>query len=240
MTNEFIQKAEAYLEYGGQPDNPISPTDHDTLGDLLKEAIELLKGVDPERGSVRTTINRKGLTTMTTYKVSFELQTEADPSAILDGAIELARNLGRELDGSANADSVCFTATESDDDLEREAAVSKQITPEFLWSVFVTALEGGIGYWSECLAYKPFVNGDPDHDNFRAVVQEYENGEKHAINADVIRKGIRLLLSGQAKLNGDLLGSLTAGVLKGDSGYVDAEVADCVAQVGLFDTVVYG
>ena len=151
---------------------------------------------------------------MTTYKVTFEVETEDDPSSLHDAVIELSGQLNDLLEyACVDENSVCAALTESDGDLEREAAVGKEITPEFLWSVFVTALEGGIGYWSECLAYKPFLNGDPEHDNFRAVVREYEGGEKHAINADVIRKGIRLLLSGQAKLNGDLLGSLTAGVL---------------------------
>ena len=181
---------------------------------------------------------------LNTYDVTFRVVTDDDPSALLDAVIELSAQLSDLLeDALVDENKVRVALTEGDDDTERKVAIGSTVTPEFLWGVFVTALEGGIGYWSQCLTYKQSLEGggplDADHDGFHAVIRDYE-GEKRTINSDVIHKGIQLLLTGEAKINGDLLGSLVAGVVKNDGGFVDAEVADCVVQAGLFEQIVYG
>lgn len=49
---------------------------------------------------------------------------------------------------------------------------------EFLHSMFTTALEGGIGYWSACRTYHWSLNGDgtnEDLDGFHAVIEPSED-----------------------------------------------------------------
>ena len=56
----------------------------------------------------------------------------------------------------------------------------------------------------------------------------------------MIADGIRKLLNGKAKLNRTTLNELRRAVAENDAGYVDAAVADAVAQVALFNEIVYG
>lgn len=88
-----------------------------------------------------------------------------------------------------------------------------------LWYVFVTALEGGIGYWSECQTYKPWgdkskprvpqiyedPNDDsPPHEGWYAKVLDhvelYEGEGKrnvYRIDAKVIRRGLKRMLDAE-------------------------------------------
>jgi hypothetical protein len=131
---------------------------------------------------------------------------------------------------------------------------TNEVSDDLLWGIFVTALEGGIGYWSVCTEYR---HSDPetrieDHTNFYAVVVDTtehcdgqvvdENGEPTdllRIDRAVILKGLQAIAAREVKLAPRIHADVSA-ALGGDAGALDAEGADCVVQAGLFNDVVYG
>jgi hypothetical protein len=116
----------------------------------------------------------------------------------------------------------------------------KHINNEFLRDVFTCALEGGIGYWSVAHRYM----WEPK--KFIAVITEIEDAygaegtKKFKVNAAVIRKGIELLMAGTVHVNTTIAATLKDAVATGDTCMIDAEVADCIVQAGLFGEIVYG
>lgn len=126
--------------------------------------------------------------------------------------------------------------------------VDLKIDAEFLHDIFTTALEGGIGYWSECSAYH-WSKGGPDHeadlDFFHAIIEETESGEDepptHRIDREVILRGLSRLFTGEYRgLHSSTAGRIMEAAITGNSGRLDASDADCLVQVGLFGEVVYG
>lgn len=120
------------------------------------------------------------------------------------------------------------------------------VRPEALHGLFVTALEGGIGYWSVATRYRwsiPGTDGEDDLDGFHAVIEEVETGEDtppvHRIDAACILRG---LLHFAAPGDGYRhVRQVARALLLGDDEVdYDAEDADCIVQAGLFGEVVYG
>jgi hypothetical protein len=136
-------------------------------------------------------------------------------------------------------------------------------------SIFVTALEGGIGYWSRCSHYhwsKPgtgpesFEGRVDDLDGFYAIVHadcddadctgsgECDEHGKHRIDAEVIDRGINRLANGEATFGGKPINGegrlyTLACALNGpkaDEVDYDASDADNIVQAGLFNDIVYG
>lgn len=121
-----------------------------------------------------------------------------------------------------------------------------------LFNIFVTALEGGIGYWSVATKYKiwqqPVVKGQEveDLDGFFATINDIESGTtpgpEYRIDGAVIALGLERLLAG----------TVTFGTAPWDKGNqvmlwarmkaedYDAGDADNVVQAGLFGDIVYG
>jgi hypothetical protein len=130
-------------------------------------------------------------------------------------------------------------------------------------SIFVTALEGGVGYWSSCSEYHwalKSVDGDltddltDDLDGFYAIIREDENQDedgkvpKHRIDAEVIDRGINRIANGTAtyggkRLTGNSVLYKLACALNGplaEEVDFDADDADNIVQIGLFGDVMYG
>ena len=79
------------------------------------------------------------------------------------------------------------------------------VRPEALHGLFVTALEGGIGYWSVATRYRwsiPGTDGETDFDGFHAVIEETESDEDtppvHRIDAACILRPKRASLFARA------------------------------------------
>jgi len=120
----------------------------------------------------------------------------------------------------------------------------KQITLAEAGDVMTTALEGGIGYWSQadqihreanltCVSYRLHdaadgsLNGDPD---FKPTVVTRQMG-RDAWKA----------VATEAPLRSDLMDQMADNTAEpGDAGGVDADVADCIVQWAPFGKVVYG
>ncbi len=113
---------------------------------------------------------------------------------------------------------------------------------QWLQDVFVTALEGGIGYWSECEEYHWDVDLDDPTDGFFAVVYDIEDeNARYVITEGTIDLGLERLREGKVGLGAYLLGPLmVADLTNGQEGDIDADGADAVVQAGLFGELVYG
>ena len=93
---------------------------------------------------------------------------------------------------------------------------------QFLYDIFVTAIEGGINHWARIEAVHHPTEGEP----FNAAITV--EGEFHTITPDTIAHG--LLLSGRFQRH----------IVLRDSGDIDALDADYIIQHGLFEELVYG
>lgn len=123
---------------------------------------------------------------------------------------------------------------------------------QFLFDVFVTAMEGGCGYWSTREKYHIYVSGTEkeDLDGFNARIRDDEDEDKpsYFIDINLIAKGINRIVNGSATCGGEPLSdgpeSLRSRIKKAsaemEAGDIDASDADCVIQVGLFNDIVYG
>lgn len=109
---------------------------------------------------------------------------------------------------------------------------------EFLRDIFITALEGGIGYWATCEAYQWQVWP------FHAVISADDDGTEHnyVIDPPVIMNGIRRILSGECLewVSSDLRATLLEATITLDAGDIDANDADSIVQAGVFNRIIYG
>ncbi len=117
------------------------------------------------------------------------------------------------------------------------------------FDVFVTALEGGIGYWSECETYHWRGNpeaigmpaGEEDLEGFYAIIRDVEDDDKvWRIDGDTIARGLRLARGEwRDKIHWNCGGPPPV-VVDEDGWDHDAWDADCIVQLGLFREVMYG
>ena len=124
---------------------------------------------------------------------------------------------------------------------------------KFAWYIFVIALEGGIGYWSECTKYHWMKKeGDKNIDDingfFANIIEldedrlaDGEEQNKFKIDYSVIEKGLKAICNGPVKyLSEGIRTSIITAIINDDAGEIDADYADGIVQVGLFNEVVYG
>jgi hypothetical protein len=104
---------------------------------------------------------------------------------------------------------------------------------------FVTAIEGGIGYWSEVIQY------DWDRPDWFAVIEDIE-GDQHRITEDTIRLGFQRLADGPNPRKGEVRSAARSLLYSGGKDteawedIQDADTADMVVQFALFGVLVYG
>ena len=120
-------------------------------------------------------------------------------------------------------------------------ATTKTPREEFLDDVIVTAIEGGIGYWSVCHSYKW-----KDQSEVTAVIQEFDEwknepvGDKIKLDRKMVRRGIREILSGDTNCGDYLIKMVAAANATNDGCDIDADGADAIIQVACFGNLVYG
>lgn len=125
---------------------------------------------------------------------------------------------------------------------------------QFLHDVFVTAMEGGIGYWSIATKYH-WMNKETeecDLDGFYAnIVDAMSAGDTDfadtepdfppsTINRKVIQRGLKLIREGKAQIAPSIKEWIVKDDRENEMSRMDANAADCVVQIGLFDQIVYG
>lgn len=114
---------------------------------------------------------------------------------------------------------------------------------EMFHGLFTTALEGGIGYWSECEDYRwSDGNGNDDYKDFLAVIVDVEDDNEmgYFIDRRVISRGYKLAATEfRDKINWST--EPPPLVITDDTDWdYDAGDADCIVQLGLFGKVIYG
>lgn len=114
---------------------------------------------------------------------------------------------------------------------------------QLLLDLFNTALEGGIGYWSEASSYHwSNEDGTEDHQGFYADILD-PNGyfEPVRIDRKVMAKGYRLATTTWRDRLDWSSGEKPPLVVGPDTDWdFDAGDADMIVQLGLFEDVVYG
>jgi hypothetical protein len=107
-------------------------------------------------------------------------------------------------------------------------------------SIFVTALEGGIGYWSTCEIYRWSDGyGKEDYETFYAVIEDEVDGGKYRIDSQTISRGYRLAVKNANAIGWS--GEKPPMVVRNEDDWdFDASDADCIVQLGLFGEIVYG
>jgi hypothetical protein len=112
-------------------------------------------------------------------------------------------------------------------------------TQQFLSDVIVTAVEGGINYWSEIKSYKIRdgvaecqVRIDPRVDN--------SDNNWHILSPSGIKSGILKINRGNTELCKDYRKQIAGAWATKDAGDIDAPLADVIVQVALYGEIIFG
>lgn len=121
-------------------------------------------------------------------------------------------------------------------------AITKQFPLQLAADVITTAVEGGINYWSQVIAYK-WTEG-PEH-TYAQVVKEEDlrdpgDPDHYTINTDVVVLGLTRLLNGEIEVNNQIMGYIRQSLDDESSYMIDADAADIIVQAGLFGKVLFG
>ena len=106
-----------------------------------------------------------------------------------------------------------------------------ELDKQFLMDILVTAVEGGINYW--CALSKVERDKDLNVLSFAGYDHEDESEEFKCDLEDVAKVLGRIV-------NDDPEGSLPQSILAQDACEIDAECADYIVQLAIFDEIVYG
>ncbi len=115
-----------------------------------------------------------------------------------------------------------------------------------LHGIFVTAMEGGINHWATVSAYRWSVvldgTAQEDHEGFcaRIVDRGPAMPTRHRVDRETILRGLTKALSADPGVADRIVRDARREVVLGDPVYLDAEGADAIVQLGLFNEVVYG
>lgn len=115
-----------------------------------------------------------------------------------------------------------------------KAQTSITLNLQTLQDLFTTALEGGINYWAQVEDY------DWDREDWYAKISsvescdQFEDDDVLTINKDTIVRGIEILMSHPSRKWARRF------LIDIEEEMFDAETADVVAQLGLFEELIYG
>lgn len=140
-----------------------------------------------------------------------------------------------------------------------------EISDEFLSHVLETAVEGGCSYWADVSAEYASESssgsskGINDFDVSDYVEDEDEDEDEDApfytaasflaskdptqggtIDLEGIADAIERIAAGEVEVAPAIREVIIAAVEDDDASDIDAEAADCIVQIGLFDEIVYG
>ncbi len=128
--------------------------------------------------------------------------------------------------------------------------VTLDIPDDFLKEVLVTICETpgayGVHYWANV---EKVTKGEPSDYTEVELAYDLEEGEegnrngRFTMGPEQIAKGIALIVNGapgKIGLHESNIGRVVAAVAAKDSGNIDGEAADWIAQVAIFGKVIYG
>ena len=113
--------------------------------------------------------------------------------------------------------------------MTRTVKLEFEISNQLLDDTIITAAEGAIDYWAVVEYGGRVITG---------VYEGEELGEPAILSRDLIQKGIEFALSGKY-CNDRIRGYIMNAVTEDDASFIDADAADVIVQLGLFDGLVY-
>lgn len=138
---------------------------------------------------------------------------------------------------------------------------SHEVTDELLSYVLATAVEGGCSYWADVSADSSNEAAGPDgardfdvadylDDDSDAGEDEpfYTSASFHVtkdsaqggtLDLQGVADAIERIASGEVEIPPAIREIIIQAVKNGDPSDIDAEAADCIVQVGLFDEIAY-
>ena len=147
-------------------------------------------------------------------------------------------------------DRAAFIADQLDQNAEGEETEGEETVEriDFLANVIITAVEGGINYWTEYGDYQYTENKDGLTTDASVELREYqvvqgmlnEHRTLHKVTLATIRKGIQKVQEPDFQINPVLLNFILAADRDNDGENIDSEAADCIVQAALFGELVYG
>lgn len=117
--------------------------------------------------------------------------------------------------------------------------IEVELDRDFLSCVLITASEGGINYWADVLKVED--EGEDRMAIFLAMRANEDEEPRFKVDHETVVRGIQRLLDGSVRVDSQIRGYLSRAVAeRDDAGDVDAYVADCIVQAGIFNELVYG
>jgi len=126
---------------------------------------------------------------------------------------------------------------------------------QFIHDIMITALEGGVGYWSVADDIVRHPNDDLWYEQYTLYCSEggkealeCGNGvdsvcKGHRVDSELIARGLGRINRGSRDALQLAIGSMVS-IMKAseenEGGDIDADYADIIVQVGIFGKVVYG
>jgi hypothetical protein len=118
----------------------------------------------------------------------------------------------------------------------------KKVRPidQHYFDLFITACEGGVNYWGQPTGYHWTVDGVDDHDGFRTVLVDVESSDRWVLDRSVIARGWKLATTSWRKKISWSTGEPPVVWTEHSDWDFDAEDADAIVQLGLFEDIVFG
>lgn len=108
----------------------------------------------------------------------------------------------------------------------------------FLGDVIVCIAEDfGYNSWRQVSAYHWSDENPLDN---RVTIHDLDEGKQYPVTVDTIRKGLKLIDTGQVGVNSTICQTVRAAIRNNDAGDIDAEIADIILQAGIFEDYIYG
>lgn len=104
------------------------------------------------------------------------------------------------------------------------------ITNEFVKDVITTAIEGGINYWANTLAYKPSAG--------RATIQDLDSDLVYEVRPEDVKATMQSIVN--YWMPTEVPQHLIDLIKAGDAGNIDADDADMIIQLTVFTEIIYG
>ncbi|HYD95353.1 MAG TPA: hypothetical protein VEC01_08505 [Noviherbaspirillum sp.] len=138
-----------------------------------------------------------------------------------------------------------------------------ELSEEFLSDVLETAVEGGCSYWADVSAepagddtgnigvrdfdLSDYVDDDPGSNDGGRVsytaasfLVSKDPTQGGTLDLQGIADAIGRIAGGEVEVPPAIREIILAAVENDDASDIDAEAADCIVQIGLFDEIVYG
>jgi hypothetical protein len=125
--------------------------------------------------------------------------------------------------------------------MNTKVSIEFEVSDELCASILSTAIEGGIGYWSQV---EPETRYDASHPLYYKSAKIHEFGDSdeeqsvHEVDYDKIREALKVIIT-SPDFNQTKQDAIRA-ITEHDGGHFDANSADVVIQVACFGETVYG